>query len=143
MSNQHLKQLTGNENTSKIVFRERMEISETSQCLETLWFCVCHAEVLDLLHWILHCVCNPWAKPKLSVTDNREYALEVFHFCEKIVCFCSKRQAFSSVFLLGIFLLWRSLLMSLHRIEVWTNHPTQWSYAVKKKTAVLHPWSLC
>lgn len=32
ISNQHLKQLTGNENTS--VFSERMEITETSQCLE-------------------------------------------------------------------------------------------------------------
>lgn len=30
MSNQHLMQLTGNENTSKTVFSERMEIAEIS-----------------------------------------------------------------------------------------------------------------
>lgn len=144
MSNQHLMQLTGNENTSKTVFSERMEIAETSQHLEMLWFCLCYAEVLDLLRWMVHCVCNPWAKPKLSVTDNRERPLEVFHFCEKIVCFYSKRRAFSSVFLLGIFLLWRTLLMGLWHVEVWIDHLSQWSYPVikKKKKKDISPASL-
>lgn len=63
MSNQHP---SGKENTSKMVFSEGMEITENAQCLETLSFCLFCAEVLDILHWMLHCVCNPWAKEKLS-----------------------------------------------------------------------------
>lgn len=33
---------------------------------------------------MLHCVCNSWAKPKLSVTDNRQCHLEGFHFLKRL-----------------------------------------------------------
>lgn len=89
MSNQHLKQLTGNENTSKTVFNESMEITEPSWRLEMLWFCLCYAEFLGLLHWMLHCVCNSWAKPKLSVTD---FLLKFFTFVKRLFALVIKER---------------------------------------------------
>lgn len=83
MSNQHLKQLTGNENTSKTVFRERVEITETLQCLETLWFCLRHDGVLDLLYWMLHCVCNLWAKPNCQLLTTENVLLKFLAFVKR------------------------------------------------------------
>lgn len=134
MSNQHLKQLTGNENTSKTVIRERMEITETSQCLETLWFCLCRDGVLDLLDWMLHFVCKPWAKPNCQLLKTENVLLKFFAFVKRFSASLVKDTFLAQVFCWEYFCFGGTLLTSL---QCWvldkSSKPVKLS-SLKKKT---------
>ena len=109
------------------VFRENGNNWKLAVHFETIWLCLCYAEVLlDLLHWMPPCAYNPWPKLKLSV--NCQQRMPCWSFLLLSVSVVQHRLL---TLLLWIFLLQRTLLMDLQYFGVWTNQPS--GYAAKKK----------
>lgn len=98
---------------------------------------LCHDGVLDLLYWMLHYVCNPWAKPNCQLLTTENVLLKFFAFVKRFSASLVRDRLLAQFFCWEYFYFvgpcWQAL-----SVEFWTNHTNQ----LKKKKSVLYPWSL-